>query len=823
MGRIWRRTLLLMMTALVSGQQPEPGNLFFLRQMRLVVPDVSDIPEDTLPTPLPAWTPRAMETRQPVHRVCFVFAEEVPNVLQAEALSLLGNVPALKTGQTCSGDNDLTIVVGTSQTLEEEEILLQCPAHTGARMLHVLSGQGRGMISPIGIALYRALSLLGIAFLHPLSPHIPDQATLPMDDIYIRETPHLQIRGIHLHTMHPLEFTDFLNGWGPAGIEDETGFENTMGNWKSFLVWMLANGMNRVQWALLWNQRWADFADSPLRKKRLEQIVAMAHRFGVEVGIDAPVSLKQQNAYRLVRTVGSLPEELAQIRERIDYLMATGIDFLALESGTSEFTHASPRRMLERLNYIVAYLDEKYAKTATIKVHVSSGQRAGDFVDPVFKNALNVNFLPSVADPRLGVMPHTVGYYGLSDPAPVYGNRDFTHMDAYIQAEVGKREVIWYPESAYWCSMDVDVPLFLPVYAERRMHDLRHLEHRRLARADGVGIDGEVIFSSGWEWGFWLGDVVAARAAWNPMMEITDDDTAFVAQLENVLAPFDESAWPMAALVAQLAFAQRELLIWGNTKQAGESFDSALAGQAYLQGVEPLDEMAIYLQQVPGAPLTGTQPERIALFPGGRKGGLTSSHVQQVGMLLRQMKWTFATLYHRLAQLSDGIDKDARWLYSEISDGLNITHLRAAQMEALFHFQLAFANDDFQRTTQMAALSKTLIDEALRVVRHRELFYRMPVSFLSSRRANPTAYEFGYLWTVHDLYYWRRDHLKVTTQNDNPCFANIYDPFLLAFGTPAAESRVSKVIALLNRVTKLDWQSCLTLEPLPEKWVDKTE
>ena len=32
----------------------------------------------------------------------------------------------------------------------------------------------------------------------------------------------------------------------------------------------------------------------------------------------------------------------------------------------------------------------------------------------------------------------------------------------------------------------------------------------------GGRMDGQMTFSSGWEWGYWLSDVVAAEAAWDP-------------------------------------------------------------------------------------------------------------------------------------------------------------------------------------------------------------------------------------------------------------------------------------------------------------------
>jgi hypothetical protein len=42
-----------------------------------------------------------------------------------------------------------------------------------------------------------------------------------------------------------------------------------------------------------------------------------------------------------------------------------------------------------------------------------------------------------------------------------------------------RRDVLFYGETAYWVNFDIDVPLFLgPLYADRRVHDLRLLKAR---------------------------------------------------------------------------------------------------------------------------------------------------------------------------------------------------------------------------------------------------------------------------------------------------------------------------------------------------------
>ena len=76
------------------------------------------------------------------------------------------------------------------------------------------------------------------------------------------------IRGLQLHTMHPLELTDMLNGWGPGGPGDVEGWEATLPEWDAFLEWSLANRQNRAHWVLLSAESWQEFADGAVRAVR---------------------------------------------------------------------------------------------------------------------------------------------------------------------------------------------------------------------------------------------------------------------------------------------------------------------------------------------------------------------------------------------------------------------------------------------------------------------------------------------------------------------------------------------------------------------------
>lgn len=43
---------------------------------------------------------------------------------------------------------------------------------------------------------------------------------------------------------------------------------------------------------------------------------------------------------------------------------------------------------------------------------------------------------------------------------------------------------------------------------------------------------------------------------------------------------------------------------------------------------------------------------------------------------------------------------------------------------------------------------------------------RVPVERIGGWRLNPTVYTYGYLWTVHSLFYWWRDFGKSLGKED---------------------------------------------------------
>ena len=664
-----------------------------------------------------------------------------------------------------------------------------------ARLAHGNAGNAYGA--------YAVLEELGMGFLHPLAPVTPPALTTPASGLARREEPRWPIRGIQLHTMHPLELTNLLEGWGPGGPSDEAGWNAMLPEWDRFLEWMLANGQNRVHWVLLEAASWSEFATSETRRLRLAKLVDRAHAFGVAVGLDVPIVLQQQHTFRLITKTGTLDDELSQLRRRVDWLMSAGFDYLATENGTTEFTHPAPERMLAWMNELAKYLDEQHEQAPSyVKVHCSSGQTADGYADPVSGEPINFNFLPHFADPRLGVMPHTVQHYGLDDPAPTYGNTDFGYMRDFMRYQMGRREVAWHPETAYWVSFDVDVPLFLPVYAERRVHDLRLITSDE--KAAKKTIDGQYTFSSGWEWGYWLNDVVTARAAWNPRATAKDDEAALASVLDEALRPFGAAAGKVRDLVVETARKEHELLILGMVAGKQPSKIEKRNGQAYLQGAETWDDVT---DLVAGG--HRTQPDKLGLVEmrsilvaGGPK------YTGEIEPLLAAMESELSVLDAAWKSARATVPAPALDLFDDLADAMHVTALRAKQVHALYDYVDRRNESNASGRLARLATARAALDDAALVVKTREARYRVPADRIAGWGENPTAYEFGYLWTARTLAFWWRDEGKAVDSPSSPCYLNYIAPADIALGEGAAQSGAHALRQLLDRPGSTDLAEC---------------
>lgn len=632
---------------------------------------------------------------------------------------------------------------------------------------------------------YHLLELLGFHFLHPLEPIIPESLSWP-DTIEINEKPRWPIRTWHIHTQHPLELTHVLNGWGPNGVASRDEWEALLPEWELFLEWAVANKQNRVEWFLLMAESWQAFADSEERQSRLRRLVEMAHAWGLAVGIDAPIAFKQQHAWTMLRERGN---EIAQIQQAIDWLNHAGFDYFEIEAGFSEFTHPSDFDMIAWMDEVARYSDDAYGKPAYVKVHCTQSQYAESFLDPETGDPLNFNFLPYYSDSRMGVLPHTVQYYDLEGPAFTYDNESFAFMRRYMQLEAGRREVLYYPETAYWVSFDIDVPLFLPIYMDRRLYDLRLIaqdeDAGRMGRGEfaGSSIDGQVNFSSGWEWGYWMNDVITARAAWNPLMQFNQHQDALSESLNPVVAPFGNAATDIKTILMAWIDAQNRLFIHGEVDGNTPETPYLRTAQAYLQGWEAWDDVNKTINMLETQPRKMGMLDILNLFAPKKN---KVDYEQVIEPLLAATHEELANYYLAYAALADQVPESGRGLYQEIKDAMEITVRRAQQVYHLYetaaNIHPIILNADKTEANFHLNHARAALDRAIEIVADREQHYRADADRIAGWNYNPTAYHFGYLWTVRSLHYWWRDEGKIVDRPFSPGYMNIMDPIDIANG-----------------------------------------
>lgn len=632
-------------------------------------------------------------------------------------------------------------------------------------------------------ASYALLEQLGFHFLHPLQATLPER--LSQQFRAQQESPYWPIRAWHLHTQHPIELTHVLNGWGEEGPHDEAGWRALLPEWEAFLEWSIANKQNRVEWFLLMADSWQAFADSPERQARLRELVAMAHDWGLAVGIDAPIAFKQQHAWTMIRERG---QENAQIQHAVAWLNEAGFDYFEIEMGFSEFTHPTAHEMLEWMNEATRTAAEQFGKPTYVKVHCTQNQVAKGFVDPETGEPLNFNFLGYYADQRLGVLPHTVQFYDLEGPAPTYDNQNFNYIRRYMQLEAGRREVLYYPETAYWVSYDIDVPLFLPIYLDRRLYDLRLIAEDeragRMGRGEHAGsrIQGQVNFSSGWEWGYWMNDVVTARAAWQPYATAGSHAEALTQALGPVVAPFGVAGDAVRDVILQWIDLQNRLFLHGEI--AGQRPDEVTLrnAQAYLQGWEAWDDVMKLLGQLE------TQPSKMGMLDMHNPVAPAKHKLpyEELQPLLAATARETRAAYNAMAALKEQIPLQGRALFAELLDSMEITALRAEQVFNLYESNARWTpwilNADRSEAYAFLAKAQAALDRAQLVVQQRESQYRANPERLAGWGYNPTAYHFGYLWSVRRLHYWWRDEAKLVQRPWSPGFMNIMDPVDIANG-----------------------------------------
>jgi hypothetical protein len=246
--------------------------------------------------------------------------------------------------------------------------------------------------------------------------------------------------------------------------------------------------------------------------------------------------------------------------------------------------------------------------------------------------------------------------------------------------------------------------------------------------------------------------------------------------------PFGSAAADAATWIADVVRAEESLLIRGEVNGSRPADVTMRNGQAYLQGWETWDDVSKLASKLPVKAVQMTQPDKLGLVDMRNpvRGG--PGYPAEIEPLLAAMETRFAELADRGDALRARIPARARDLFDDLADAMRMTALRARQVHGLYDYVDGYW--DTAKATRLARLAtaRKALDDAQAVVRTRETRYRVPAERIAGWRDSPTAYEYGYLWTVHSLHYWWRDEGKAVDAPLFPCYLNVINPVDVAFG-----------------------------------------
>lgn len=549
---------------------------------------------------------------------------------------------------------------------------------------------------------------LGFVFRHPFDTYIPRLPASPVIDEELHR-PDVRVRGFQLHTLHPIEA--YFAFWEPSERSTEAAHR--------IVDWTIKNRGNYIQWVAL-----DDILD-PTRhaawKAFTRELIDYAHLRGIRVGLNIQLfgASNLQLAYDLVDEEDEPIEP--QIAARLPFI-TEDLPFDVYDLSFGEFFNSEPQSFIDAVNEVHRQLEIAAPNAEMhVLVHVGDEQRV-----TYNGEELLYYFLVKFANPDIIPDIHTVMFYNLFEPAGgAYHHEDFSeHRQFLLDRMCNGLPHAYQPETAYWVAFDNSVPQFFPLYVHNRWLDLD-----QLAQQPGCGrLDNHMLFSTGWEWGYWMNDTTALRASYERPASPRD---LIATQLGQDLAP------ALDAIVALIDL-QREHLMLGELVQYVAGRDLAIDGGRALDIVSQPDRVTFDdLVQGVMAPATF---EASVLAP-------LATYTEQVEQLSAQV---------------DALDlPDTRWT-RELRDGFRINGVRARFMLALYAAVIAHLEGDEGTARRELGRAEDLMAEGQAIVdeRHGDL-HDPQRDLLLEATTNRTFYQFGYLYMADTLCYWNRELVQV--------------------------------------------------------------
>lgn len=562
--------------------------------------------------------------------------------------------------------------------------------------------------------IYRVLADLGVLYIHPEETYFPfdPDARLPwhyQDEV---ECPGFDLRGFHEHTQHPIVMSDFLLRTDRADFGDYLD---------RYLRWMARNRQNLFSFHML------KTVDRVKWLPRIAEVIDEAHIYGIRVGMVIGFVDQQQNAFKLIVDDGRPLSDEERIRAGLDELVPAGFDFLSFQIGSSEFTKPPDQDVISWLNTATAHLQARGVDAYTW-IHTTCtvlDDRGGYFFH-----------LPLQADPAMGALVHTTMFYTLEHPAPVYDCEDFTHQIGFMDQADGQREMIFFPETAWWLGFDNNLPLILPITGWSREYDIREA-------AAGYDLNGHITFTSGREWTYWQYDHYLTRATW-------DRDFSWDQYLDWIKPAFGRHGGEAVSALRKFTELQRK-----------HFYEENPLIYFYLAGELPQDEIGAQAGILARRPKLAFQ--EVVNFSQREFGDWRVADYLMIESMRGQYRQVVKGMPRKLGSGSALSVK----LYEELYNSIWVFQKRVEHAYVLYTGVIAVRDGDESLAREKLAEARAVSAEVTEVLLGMEKNYRYPVELLCREKPGSlTSYKYGYLYETSTGYFWTRrdDQLETLIQ-----------------------------------------------------------
>ncbi len=562
-----------------------------------------------------------------------------------------------------------------------------------------------------------SLEALGFRFRHPYDTYVPHTPKMRSVDGAV-QSPAIRLRGFQLHTLHPIEA--YYAMWEPS--------PGNLADAKRIIDWTIKNRGNYVQWVGLDDIIFDESRLGPW----LEHTKAI-HEYGRARGVKFGINLQLFRAANLQQSFDLIGEANAavkpyadQIAERVPLITTMGVTFDIYHISFGEFFSIDSDQFVATLNEAERQLNLA-APNAEVHGFVHVGNAERQRIDYQGENII-FYFLVKFASATLIPDIHTVMYYDMfEDAGGAYHHDQFDEHLAYLRQRMcAGQKVSYVPETGYWIAFDNSVPQFFPLYVRSRWLDLARI--RDMPGPCGT-LDQHILFTTGWEWGYWLNDVASLRASY----ALTETPDQLV---HEQYAP--DMGYAVSSVVTRMMNAQREALI-----------EKRLA--AYIAGRD-----AIIDGFGAGEGSIIAAPDR--LDPREMTPDMLDGFEASVMIDLDRYTDRLDVLWKELSAFEL---PRSRW-GRELRDGFASNRLRAHFIQDFYRAGIAAIRGDKATAEKHYADAVRILEEEKVVVadRHADL-HDTHQRRLVDAGSNKTTFQYGYLFYADNLCYWRRELVQV--------------------------------------------------------------